>query len=95
MSAAVNSITGTRSDSIGRGAGGSEFGKKFGSLDSWAMRSAGPEFGSIAFEIAAPEATSNRCSLVGAVGSELMVETNACAAFKALFGGRAISCPSR
>ena len=60
MSAVVNSIIGAQSDSIGRGAGGSEFGKEFGSSESWAMRSAGLEFSSIASEIAAPEAASNR-----------------------------------
>ena len=60
MSAAVNSIIGARSDSIGRGAGGSEFGEESGSSESQAMRSAGLEFGSITSEIAAPEAASNR-----------------------------------
>ena len=60
MSATVNSIIGAQSDSIGRGAGGSEFGKESGSSESRAMRSAGLEFDSIASEIAAPEATSNR-----------------------------------
>ena len=60
MSAVVNSITGAQSDSIGRGAGGSEFGEESGSSESRAMRSAGLEFGSIASEITAPEAASNR-----------------------------------
>ena len=59
MSAAVNSIIGAQSDSIGRGAGGSGFEEESGSSKSRAMRSAGLEFGSIASEIAAPEATSN------------------------------------
>ena len=95
MSAEVNFITGAQSDLIGRGAGGSEFGEESGSLESRAMRSAGLESGSTASEIAAPEAASNRLSSIGAVGSESMVRTDACAASKVLFGGRAISCPSR
>ena len=60
ISATVNSITGAQSDSIGRGAGGSEFGEESGSSESRAMRSVGLEFGTIASEIAAPEAASNR-----------------------------------
>ena len=60
MSAAVNSMIGAQSDSIGRGTGGSELGEESGSSESRAMRSAGLEFGSIASEIAAPEAVSNR-----------------------------------
>ena len=59
MSGAVNSITGAQSDSIGRGAGGSEFEEESGSSESWATQSAELEFGSIASEIAAPEAASN------------------------------------
>ena len=59
MFAAVNSIIGTQSDSIGRGAGGSEFGEESGSSESYPMPSAGLEFGSIASQIAAPEAASN------------------------------------
>ena len=43
-----------------RGHGGTEFREESGSSESRAMRSAGLEFGSIAFEIAAPEAASNR-----------------------------------
>ena len=95
MSAAVNSIIGAQSDSIGGGAGGSESGEESGSSESWVVQSAGLAFGSIAFEIAAPEVTSNRSSSIGTIGSELRVGTGACAASKALFGGRAISCPSR
>ena len=60
MFAAVNSIIGAQSDSIGRGVGGSEFREESGSSESRAMWSAGLEFGSIASEIAAPEAASNR-----------------------------------
>ena len=60
MSAAVNSMIGAQSGSIGRGAEGSELGEESGSSESRAMRSAGLEFGSIASEIAAPEAASNR-----------------------------------
>ena len=91
MSAAVNSIIGAQSDSIGRGAGGSEF----GSSESRIMQSAGLAFGSIAFEIEAPEVTSNRSSSIGAIGSELEVGTDACAASRTLPGGGARSCPSR
>ena len=70
MSAAVNSIIGVQLDSIGRGAGGSEFGEESVSLESQAVRNAGLTFGSIAFEIVAPEVTSNRSSSIGAIGSE-------------------------
>ena len=94
MSAAVNSMIGTQSDSIGGGVGGSEFGEESGSSESRAMRSAGLEFGSITIEIAAPEAVSNHPSSIGAVGSELRVEADAGAAFRALFGGRSRSCSS-
>ena len=51
MSAAVNSIIGAQSDSIGRGAGGSESWEESGSSESRVMQSAGLAFGSIAFEI--------------------------------------------
>ena len=77
MSAAVNSIIGAQSDSIGRGAGGSESGKESGSSESRVMQSAGLAFGSIAFGIAAPEVTSNRSSSIGVIGSELEVGTEA------------------
>ena len=70
MSAAVNSIIGAQSDSIGRGVRGSEFGKESGSSESRVMQSAGLALGSIAFEVAAPEVTSNRSSSLGAIGSE-------------------------
>ena len=48
MSVAVNSIIGAQSDSIGRGTGGPEFGEESGSSESWAMRSVGLAFGSVA-----------------------------------------------
>src|SRR3954466_4195443 len=51
MSAAVNSIIGAQSDSIARGTGGPEFGEESDSLESWAVRSAGLAFGSIAFDV--------------------------------------------
>src|SRR4051812_26986226 len=70
MSAAVNSIIGAQSDSIGRGTRGPEFGEESDSLESWAVRSAGLAFCSIAFKIAAPEVTSNRSSSKDAAGSE-------------------------
>ena len=51
-------------------------------------------FGSIVVEIAAPEAVSNHRSSIGVIGSELGVGADAGAASRALFGGRAKSCPS-
>ena len=78
-----------------QGRGGSESGEESGSSESRVMQSAGLAFGSIAFEIADPEVTSNRSSSIGVIGSESMVETDVYAASKALFSGRAISCPSR
>ena len=95
MSAAVNSIIGAQSDSIGRSAGGSEFGEESGSSESRVVQSAGLAFSSIAFGIAGPKVTSNRSSSIGAIGSELGVGTDACAASRTLFGGGARSCPSR
>ena len=90
MSAAVNSMIGAQSDSIGRGAEGSES----GSLESRVSRSAGLAFVSIAVGITAPEAASYHPSSVGAGGSELRVGAAAGAAFRALLGGRARSCSS-
>ena len=46
------------------------------------MQSAELAFGSTAFETEAPEVTSNRSSSIGAIGSELGVGTDACAAFQ-------------
>ena len=94
MSAAVNSMIGAQSDSIGRGAEGSESGEEFVTLESRASRGTGLVFGSIAIEIAAPEAVSSHPSLIGAVGSELKVRADTCAASRALSGSRARSCPS-
>ena len=73
MSAAVNSMIGTQSDSIGGGAGGSESGKESGTLESHASQRTRPVSDSIALEIAAPGAASNRPSPTGTVGSKLMV----------------------
>src|SRR3954471_18288373 len=84
MSAVENSIIGAQSDLIGGGTEGSEFGEESDSLESWAMRSAGLAFGSIAFKIAAPEVTSNRSSSKNAAGSESRIESGACAASRAL-----------
>src|SRR3954468_11725540 len=95
MFAAVNSMIGAQSDSIGRGAGGSESGEESGPTESRALRSAGLVFGSIAVGIAALEAASNHSSSIGAIGSESRVGTDACADSRALLGGRARSCPSR
>ena len=66
MSAAVNSMIGTQSDSIGRGAEGSES----GALEPRASQRIGLVFGSIAIEIAAPEAVSNHPSSIGVIGSD-------------------------
>ena len=94
MSAAVNSMIGAQSDSIGRGENGSESGEESGSLESRVLQSTGLVLGSIAIGVAAPEVTSNRPSSIGAVGSKLRVEAHAGAASRALFGGRARSCSS-
>ena len=81
------------SDSIGRGADGSEYGKESGTLESRAAQRIMLVFGSIAVETAAPEAVSNHPSLVDAVGSELRVGADAGAASGVLFSGRAWSYP--
>ena len=92
MSAAVNSMIGAQS--ISRGTEGSESGEESGSLESRVSQSTGLVFGSIAVGVAAPEVASNRPSSIGAVGSELRVGADAGAASRALFGGRARSCPT-
>ena len=94
MSAAVNSMIGAQSDSIGRGAEGSESREESGSLESRVSQSAGLVFGSIAVGITAPEAASNRPSSIDVVGSKLRIGADAGVASRALFGGRARSCPS-
>ena len=94
MSAAVNSMIGAQSDSIGRGAEGSESGEESGSLESRVSQSMVLVFGSIVVGIATPEMASNRPSLIGAVGSELRIRADAGAASRALFGDRARSCSS-
>ena len=73
MSAAVNSMIGAQLGSIGRGAGGSESGQESGASESLASQRTKLVLGSIAVEIAAPGAASNRPSPTSAVGSELMV----------------------
>ena len=93
MSMAVISMIGAQLDSI-RGAEGSESEEESGSLESRVSQSAGLVFGLIVVEIAAPEAASNHPSSIGAVGSELRVEADSCAASKVLSGGRVRSCPS-
>ena len=85
-------MIGAQSDSIGRGAEGSESEEESGSLESRVSQSTGLVFGSIAVRVAAPEVASNRPSSIGVVGSELRVRANAGAASRALFGGRARSC---
>ena len=94
MSAAVNSMIGAQSDSIGRGAEGSEYGEESGTLESQASQRTGLVFGSITVEIAAPKAESSHPSSIGAVGSELRVRADAGAASRALLGGRARSSSS-
>ena len=90
MSAAVNSMIRAQLGLIGRGAEDSES----GTLESRASERTRLVFGSIAVEIASPEAVSNHPSSIGAVGSELKVGTDAGAASRSLFGGRARSYPS-
>ena len=90
MSAAANSMIGAQSDSVGRGAGGSES----GTSESRASQGTWSVSGSIAVEIAAPEAVSSHPSSIGAVSSELRVGADSCAASRALSGSRARSCPS-
>ena len=88
-------MIGTQSDSIGRGAEGSESGEESGTLESRASQRTGLVFGSIAVEVAAPEAVSSHLSSICAAGSELNIGAGSSVASKALLGGRAISCPSR
>ena len=83
-----------QSDSIGRGAEGSESGEESDTLESWASQRIRLVFGSIAVEIAAPEAVSSYPSSIGTVGSELRVRADTSAASEALFGGKSKSCPS-
>ena len=94
MSAAVNSMIGAQSGSIGRGAEGSESREESGALESRALQRIGQVFGSIAVDITAPEAVSNHLSSIGVIGSELGVGADTGAASRALFCGRAKSCPS-
>ena len=94
MSAAVNSMTGAQLGSIGRGVEGSESGEESGSLESRASQRIGLVFGSIAVEIAAPEAVSSHPSSICVAGSELRIGADSCAASRALSGCRAKSCPS-
>ena len=91
----MNSMIGAQSDSIGRGAEGSEFGEESGTLESRSSQRTGMEFGSITVEIVAPVAVSNHPSLIGESGSGLRVGADTDAASGALFGCRARSCRSR
>ena len=63
-------MIGAQSDSLGKGAEGSESGEESGYLESRVSRSAGLVFGSTAIRIAAPEAASNRPSSISVVGFE-------------------------
>ena len=69
MFAVVNFMTGAQSDSIGRGADGSELEKESDTLESRAAQRIMLVFGSITVETAAPEAVSNHPSSIGAVSS--------------------------
>ena len=94
MSAAVNSMIGAQSDSTGGGAGGPESGKESGTSESRASQGVRSVFGSIAVEVAAPEAVSSHPSSICVAGSESRVGAGSCAASRALSGCRAKSCPS-
>ena len=87
-------MIGAQSDSIGRGADGSESGKESGTLESRAAQRVRLVFGSIAVETAAPKAVSNHPSSIGVVGSELRVGVDAGATSGVLFSGRTRSYPS-
>ena len=73
MSAVVNSMIGAQLGSIGRGVEDPESGKESGTLESHASQRTRLVFGSIAVEIAASGAVSNRSSPISGVGSELRV----------------------
>ena len=94
MFAAVNSMIGAQSDSTGGGAGGPESGKESGTLESRALWGTRSVFGSIAVEVAAPEAVSSHPSSICAAGSELKIGAGSSAASRVLSGCRAKSCPS-
>ena len=86
-------MIGAQSDSIGRGADGSESEKESDTLESRAAQRIMLVFGSIAVEIAAPEAVSSHPSSIGVVGSKLRAGADAGATSGVLFGGRARSYP--
>ena len=87
-------MIGAQSDSIGRGADGSESEKESDTLESRAAQRIMLVFGSIAVETTAPEVVSSHPSSITAAGSELRVGADAGAASGVLFGGRARSYPS-
>ena len=66
-------MIGAQLGSIGRGVEDPESRKESGTLESRASRGTRLVFGSIAVEIAAPEAASSHPSSTGAVGYELRV----------------------
>ena len=90
MSAAVNSMIGAQSDSIGGVAEGSESGKESSTSESRASEGVRSVFGSIAVEVAAPEAVSSHPSSICAAASALRVGADSCAASRVLFGGFAL-----
>ena len=73
-------MIGAQSDSIGGVTGGAESGEESGTSESRASQGLGLVFGSNAVEVAAPEAVSSHPSSIGAVGSELRVGADSCAA---------------
>ena len=84
MSAVVNSMIGAQSDSIGGGAGGSESGEESDASESQASQGTRSVFGSIAIEVAAPEAVSSHPSSICAAGSELKIGAGSSAASRVL-----------
>ena len=88
-------MIGAQSDSIGKGAGGSESEKESGTLESRAAQRVMLVFGSIAVETVAPEVVSSHPSSISAAGSELRVGADVGAASGVLFRDRARSYPSR
>ena len=87
-------MIGAQSDSIGRGADDSRSGGESDTLESRAAQRMMLVFRSIAVETATPEVVSSHPSSIGAIGSELRVGAGTGAASRALFSGRARSCPS-
>ena len=86
-------MIGAQSDSIGRGADGSESEKGSDTLESRAAQMIMLVVWLDHHRNCTPEAVSNHPSSVGVIGSEQGVGADTCAASGALFGSRAKSCP--